>query len=431
MNLLPLDAWFASMGFNQWHAWGFADQDALAVTSSCNPVMFEESSQGYDAVGRADIRSAIETAESRLYQYLGYWPAPKFYDTEITPSRMADKRFTRAGSYDAGWYDRWRNTRLRDNWIVASGIEGLTLVQANAPVTYSDVQSDGYYDYFQIGPIATTITDVREVAIYFNSVDRYDGSAVGETWRVEPIRVTISAGQMTITGKPWLLGRPVLSTGVQPSVINPADPANFASSVDVYRRYVNRDGTTTDTSQAVVYWQTRPCHGWWCCCGGSCCSCATDPFTGAVYDPAAMATATARVGIRDPRRGIVTPAEAAFNATSGVWEGFPTTVCWEPDRFLIRLYAGYPLTSLGLMDKRFHDVVARLAAAELQQSICGCAEAERRVYYWQQDLSKTGADKELFSVSAKQLDNPFGTRRGHWYAWNFVENMARVTGHRV
>ncbi len=415
------------MGFNRWHAFGFRDNEKLAVTSSCSPVMFEESSQGYDAIGRADIREAIDSAEVALYRYMGFWPAPKFYEAEAQFPKLPDRRMVRSGPYDADM--RWRNVRLNDAWIQNCGVEGLTVIQLNAPVTLTDVTGDGYYDYFQVGPIATSLTDPKEIVAFFNANDRWDGTDIDEKWRIQPLQVSISGGQLTIRGRPWLIGLPVLSQGISPDVLDPIDPASFASSLDIYRRFVNTGGTTTDTSQAVVMWETRPCHGWWCCCYG--CTSLSSQFTGAIYDPASTASATARVAIRDGRRGIVCPAEAAFNASTGMWEGFPTSVCWEPDRFLIRLYAGYPLDTDGRMSKRLRDTVARLTAAELQQSICGCAEAERRVYHWQQDLSKVGADKELFSVSAKQLDNPLGTRRGHAYAWNTIEEIARVSGVRL
>lgn len=427
MTLLPLDLWFEVMGFNRWHAWGFADNELLSTANrACSEVMFEDAPQSGDGLGREDIREAIRVAEDAIYRYASFYPAPKFYELSHAYGKLADKRFHRMGPFNAD--GRWKSITLNDSHVQDAGVEGLTLQQENAPVTLVDVNQDEYPEYFQIGPIATTLTDPKEVAVYFSSTDRWDGSGVEERWRVEPLQVTISGGQLTIRGKPWLIGRPILSQGIEPSFINAKDVENFASGLDVYRRFVDRSGTTTATSQGVIYWETRPCHGWWCMCGTSCCSCTTDPFSGAVYDPRATASATARVGIRDSARGVVTPAEAVYDATNGVWNGFPTTICWEPDRVLLRLYAGYPLGPDGLMDRKLRTVIARLAASELQQSICGCAEAKRRVYHWQMDLSKVGADKELFAISPSQLDNPLGTRRGHWFAWNFIENHGRVKG---
>lgn len=427
MSLLPLDTWAEIMGFNRWHFWGFADNDLLSTANQhCSEVMFEDAPQSSDGVGRSDIRLALENAEDLLYRYASFYPAPRFYEVDRSWGKLADKRFHRSRQSNAD--GRWKSIVLQDTWIQDAGIEGLTFVQLDVPVTLVDVNGDSYPEYFQLGPISTTVTDPKEIAVYFGQSDRWDGSAIGERWRVEPLQVTISGGQLTIRGKPWLVGRPVLSQGIEPAWINAKDPASFASGLDVYRRFVDRTGTLTTNSQAVIYWETRPCHGWWCCCGGTCCSCVTQPFSGAIFDPASFASATARVAIRDGRRGVVAPAEAFFNATTQQWEGFPITVCWEPDRVKLRLYAGFPLDTDGLMDRKMRPVVARLAAAEMQQEICGCAEAKRRVFHWQMDLSKVGADKNVFAISASQLDNPLGTRRGHWWAWNAIEDLGRMKG---
>lgn len=429
MTLLPLDTWFELLGFNRWHAFGFSDSELLSTASQhCQEVIFETAPQSADGIGREDIREAIATAEDLVYRIASFYPAPKFYEVEKEIPRLADRRFKRSGSYNADF--SWNSITLQDSWIQDAGIEGLTAIQVDAGCIPIDVNSDGYPEYFEIGPIATTVTDAREITVYFSANDRWDGSGVGESWRIDPIVATISGGFVTIRIKPWLLGRPVLSIGIQPSFLDARDWSNFASSVDVYRRFVDRTGITTDTSQGVVIWETRPCHGWWCCCS-ACGSASLDAYSGSPYDPRATAQAVARVGIRNPQRGVVTPAEATYNATTGTWSAFPSTLCAEPDRVLLRLYAGYPLGTDGQMDRKMRTIVARLAAAELQQSICGCAEAKRRVLHWQQDLSKIGADKEVYAISPEQLDNPLGTRRGHWWAFSSLVDFGRMKGRRV
>jgi hypothetical protein len=421
MNLLPLDTWFELMGFNRWHAWGFADNDALAVTESCDPVLFESANQIGGSLGREDIREAIEGAENLIHEYASFWPAPKFYEVEQTFARLSDHRFSRRGNWNSDW--RWRSMRVEgENWIAASGIEGLTPIQLNAPVSLLDPNNDGYFELFQIGPIPTTLTDASEIACYFNSNDRWDSTPAGDKWRVEPITADIVGGQLTIRGRPWLIGLPLLSQGLNPQHINPVDVASFASSLDVYRRFVDRSGILTTNSQAVVYWETRPSN----------CNCyhqvPTADFSGAINDPAAVASATARVGIRDGRRGVVTPAQATYIVATGLWESFSSSCTDDPDRVLLRLYAGYPSAGDGRMDKKLRDATARLTAAELQQEICGCAEAQRRVFHWQADLSKVGADKQLFASTPSILNNPLGTRRGHWFAWNAILDLGRISG---
>ena len=98
----------------------------------------------------------------------------------------------------------------------------------------------------------------------------------------------------------------------------------------------------------------------------------------------------------------------------------------------IRYLAGYPLDADGQMDATFRELVAIMAAAELGRPISGCAEANRLLFYWQQDLSQTGkGDNDLYATSADILDNPFGSRRGHVYAWRKVLHLARGKGLRA
>jgi hypothetical protein len=85
------------------------------------------------------------------------------------------------------------------------------------------------------------------------------------------------------------------------------------------------------------------------------------------------------------------------------------------------------------MDKRYQVVVARMAAAELARPICACDVANRELYRWQFDLARTsGANDEGYgAVSATDLDNPFGTRRGHVYAWRFVKESRKLVGYSL
>ena len=40
-----------------------------------------------------------------------------------------------------------------------------------------------------------------------------DGAPVGDRWRIEPIQVSLSGTTLTITGRAWLIVRPVLYVG--------------------------------------------------------------------------------------------------------------------------------------------------------------------------------------------------------------------------
>jgi hypothetical protein len=274
------------------------------------------------------------------------------------------------------------------------------------------------------------VTDTSEIVVYFAATDRFSGpdysTDVSDRWRVQPIRASISGGNATIKGPAWLLIRPVLYEGIAnigASGLDPATAANFATTLDVYRRSTDRDGTTSATSQAAIIWETRPCHGWWCC---DCIS----TVSGSAHDPAATALALARVGLRDAVHGIVSIGEATYNASASTWSEECPAWCDAPDRVVVRTLAGYPLDSRGQMDPFWQTVVARFAAAELARPICGCEDANRELFRWQFDLARTSGsgDEAYGAISAKDLDNPFGTRRGHVWAWRAIQTRQQLRG---
>lgn len=417
--LLPLDTFREIAGFNPFHFWQLTNSIA-PLTSKCNSLVYRYSYQNVDAEGRKDIQDAIETAEQRLEEYLGYSVAPKYKEQTLPfPTYLSHSQ-----SYRASWGSdgRWLSVGLMDGYVQNVGVETLSLI-GTATVTYSDADSDGLDDTFTCS-IATAITDPTEIAAYFKASDRLDGESAGAQWRIEPVQVTISAGVATIRGRAWLLVRPVLYEGVAPAHLNPSTTANFATELEIYRRYTNGDGTTDETAQGLLTWETEPA-GWLL---GCCSSIVTDPADSSL-DPAAIATAIARVGIRDARRGIVIPAQSSYNVLSGIWTSINWSACSPPDTVTIRYLAGYDLEG-GAMAKKWQTIVARLAMAELDAPICACQSANKTIHRWQLDLARTGGnnDEQFGAISAADLDNPFGTRRGHVYAWRQVRNLRQLTG---
>lgn len=431
---LPLESFRSIIGFNPFWFWGMADNSevlrpgAQPGLQGCRGVTKEFSWQDRDYAGRQDIRESIARAENMMADQLRYYPAPVYLEETVEWPRLADKRYIRGGPYDAD--DRWLSVKLKYGYIQSSGIEARSSIALASAVTYTDADGDGYLDTASIGPVATTITNVKEIAVYFTSTDRYGyDSALSEQWRIAPLNITISGGQVTIKGPAWMFIRPILLSGLNADDIDPnAAPSPLASTVDIYRHYTDGSSTSVDSSQGVIIWETRPTHGWWCVC--SACN-SSNPFAGSPYDPAATAQAVARVGIRSAKDGVVIPAESTFNSTDGTWSSINWWVCEEPDRVTVRYLAGYPLDPDGQMSVKYRELVAVLAAAELSRPTSGCADANRLLFYWQQDLSKTGNDRELYATSADILDNPFGTRRGHVYAWKKIVHLARGTGLRV
>lgn len=411
--LLPLDIWRHEMGLSPWHFWGLADTRIVPIVANCSDLTFEYSWQGSDAAGREDVRWAIERAEEKLRTYLGYRPAPQYAEETIAWPRVGDAQFMRLRNLDAT--GRRVGVFAPEGYIQQLGIEQLTSIGTAAvgggTLVYSDLFSTGFHDTFTI-TLPTTVTDPAQIAVYFAAADRWDGSDASERWRVQPVMVRISGGNVIITGRRWLVVKPLLYQNPRPNTqgLDPNNAANFVTSLEVYQRTTNTNGNTLTTSQATLVYESSDCGGWG---AGFCCGC-SGLMTN---DPAAQGLVIARSGIRDSRLGLVTPAAAVYDATSGTWGDAACASCYaEPDRVTLRYLAGYPLES-GQMARRWQAVVAKLAAAELKRRICACRESNERLHDLQQDLTLESTETERYAVAPEDLSNPFGTRRGHVQAW--------------
>ena len=418
-NLLPLETWRNILGYHPYHF--FQLSNSTIPLDGCNDLVWSYPWLSADAASRQDVRNAIISAESILTRYLNFSPAPRYVEQTYPWPVLADGG-QRWGPIGADW--RWLTVPTDEGYVQAVGTEQLTLLGTPA-LAYSDPDGDGLLDTWTL-TIATTITDASQIAVYYAAADRLNGASVGDDWRILPVTITFLGGTATIRGRSWQVVKPILYEGFASNALDPSVIGNFVTTLDVYSRTTATNGTTVTTSQGVITWETRPCHGWWCCCDT--CASQSTAFAGSPFDPAAVAQAVARVGIRDKRHGLLTPAEASFDTTTGVWSALDWTVCSQPDRVTLRYLAGYPLAPDGIMAEPYRTVVARLAAAELARNLCGCTEANRSLYHWSFDLSQTARGDELFGISPENLNNPIGSRRGQVYAWKFIMDQQQLTG---
>lgn len=432
MNLLSLEDWRRLMGLHPYYFYNLTTGGVEPIypnskpSSACIAYVRKYAWQGADMLGREDVEQAIETAEKKLRDYLGYSIAPEYREETVPWSTYYDKSRDRYAGYEPS--GKFIGVRLPNSGnIQAVGVETLTSIGtvSGASLVISDADGDGLSDTFT-ATIATTVTDTDQIALYFATADRLDSEALSEKWRIRPVKVTISAGTATIVGRYWLLAKPIKYEGVLSQPLDPTVVGNFVSSLLVYRRYTNPDGNTLDTSQAVLIWETRPCHGWWCCCG-DCSDLSYSPADSSL-DPAAQGMAIARAGVRDARMGVVNVGGAVLNTTTSIWSAAGWATGYEPDRAIVRTYAGYPLEN-GNVSQRWQTIVARMAAAEMTKPICACEPANKQVAQWAFDLARTGGNNdERFAISAQDLDNPFGTRRGQVMAWKDVKALRLTPG---
>lgn len=422
MTLLPIETWRRLISYHPFHFYGLSNS-SIAPVSSCNDLVVQYGYQASNAAGRAEIIEAIQAAEDKFISYLRYAPSLHFVEELLQWPTYHETglRYRNTVSVDG----RWMTVLLKEGKTHSIGKETLTLIDT-VTLTYSDADGDGLNDTFTAtSTLTTTETDINNIDIYFASADRLDNEAAGEAWKIAPVQKTINAnGTVTILGRSWMLVRPILYQGLNATPSNPLDPStagNFVTTLDIYRHYADPNGLTVNDSQAVLIWATSPSFA--SCCGG-----ASVSYTpGSSSDPASFYQAIARAGIQNAEIGEVNPASASYDATNSVWNSIAWGLCTPPNRVRVRYRAGELPAANGQMSSKFQTVLARLACAELVTRPTACDIANRELYRWQFDLSRSaGVNDEQYQISQSDLNNPLGTRAGQVQAWKFIQDNANV-----
>jgi hypothetical protein len=426
MSWLTLDQFCNVISYHPYHFFGLGDNDKLRPTSACNTYVREYGWQGFDSAGRNDVVRAIDQAESKIRNFLGYALMPHYVEETIPWPKYLDQRLFRYGASGANGFRL--PIKLSEGKVLAIGVETKTLV-GSINVTYSDANGDGVNDTFTLDPIPTTLTDPSKFKVYFSIGERFDDTTLSERWQIRPITVKFLGGNAIISGRIWLASKPALKdraanlTAYAP--IDPSVTSNFPATMDVYTCTTKTDGQTISDSQCVLLWETFPCEGWWCCGWDNLNWTPTD----ARFDPAGVGMAIGRVGIRDAELGIVLPAQALYNSTNGQWFESWNALWREPNRVTIRYYAGDALAADGELKQEWQTLIARMACAELMDRLCSCDIANKEIYRWQVDFTaRKSLAGDSFNAQPGDLENPFGTRAGHIEAWRRLKILAKMHG---
>lgn len=417
MSGLSLTEWLFAMGVNPWHCNQLVC-NLLPLNAKCDTITYEQSWMWADRAGRKNIRDAIEEAEQLLFQYQHVWPSPRFRTITLPYPQPLNKQTYWRGDYDLT--GRWMSLNLPEGYVSAAGYEH-DETPVVAALTFADLDSDTLFETATCTALVPSGTTAEQVAVQFLAADC---GPVTPQPQIKPRSVSVSGINATITFNAWDLVKPIktcspVAATYDPLILPPTATTPYAASVEVYRKWCDPGGLTDDTAQAVLIWETAPWPSWAMCCW---------PSGGSSADPAALATALARVTIRDGQAGIVALGQAAYSTTLGQWvHPCDWSICRAPDRVLLRYQAGIPLTNLLTMAEPYRTVVARLAAAELERPICACTPANKELGEWQLDVTRTGATDEIYQAP-EDATNPLGPRRGHLQAWRHIKNKVRTVG---
>lgn len=403
---LSLSAWAKIFGMHPLHF----NQVRLDTNLHCDQILFQHEWQTADHVSREEIARAIAEAESNIELYLGYRLTPTW---EVDEWRETIKPFRpEMVSYNGHDVRGFLNT-VRANWgyMISGGVEAKTLIDADAAITYSDEDGDGYFETATV-TVSTTVQDINEICVFYPGRDGDDG------WEIRPIEVVINAGTATITFRRELA---VISSKLDAFDIEGAEAIgtedeDFLEEVDVYRRY------NDPQTQVTMMWEP-PAGGLCGTCGGSgCSSCSYSVQTGCLL-------------LRgDPRQSILAYHPAEWDEDELEFTSTSWSVSRQPDIVRLYYYAGWRNKSqryVSRMSPEWERIVAYYAASLLDRPPCDCSKGNWA--YWRQDLTLITGDEDgrpVFRDPSGLLgnsiqDNPFGSRRGAVNAWRHVSKMLR------
>lgn len=307
-----------------------------------NPIWFQSQ--------RDMLNYYLAEAQAEIEQVINYPLCPTYIAAEELP-------------YQFPIHTRWTK-------IIEPGQRAESIIASVSVISYATEPAT-------IGPIATTVTDVNEVRIFYPNSDR----------EIEARRVTITGGNVTIQiPKCRLVAANALDT--PEGGLDYADAANFLTTVDIKRVY------TDNSVNAQMVWLHRNSAGDCPQCG--CLRCGEH-------------TEDVCLTVHNPNTGALAGLRATYSV--GVWTPF-CSHCYSSAANLIRVYykAGLQVTDLIA-----ENAVLRLAHAKMPTAICGCSVLKSM---WERD-------NRIPEFLTRERENcPFGMSDGAWTAWKFANALA-------
>lgn len=410
--MLHLQDWFRQFQFHPWHSNQLSNQ-TLKLTSIANSLVYEYGWQNANRAGRYDIRQSIRQSSEMFAKYAGFYPAYHHVESYIKYPQLGDYRLLNYTSSD--YYGHFLGIQLPEGYVHTLGYWN-TQGTSTENVTYSDQDNDGVFETATVQwsiPVGCT---AEEIVVQFSSSDVLYTDE-DQSYNIKPRNIVIVAGTATITIDAWQMvapikyTMPVTQTSYDPAILPPNANSPYVSTVVVSRQWCDSSGTTLETAQAVLIWETEPCPPFalpW-------------TFTTHTPDPSQLRYAIARGNIRDVLNGIVYLGESVYDVNNATWSGRVNFSLYRPpDKVLVRYYAGQNSPYLDT-------AIGRLSAAELNRPICAAEDANRQLANWQFDVARTGASDELYAQPS-DYGNPLGSRRGHIYAWRVIQQTQRMVG---
>lgn len=403
--------------------------------TGCNEFWYQGAYQaGASHVTRDDLAQAIVQAERDLANFWNMPICPEEKCVVLPYNGGCGNVYNNSyGSYTTyGSYGSPRATGrnyglylINDDPVLALGRQCLTELCTADAVIY-DRNGDEYTTKNNVDCPQKVVLECEAVTgMVCEEVEVYHVDHVGERiYRVEPRRVTIREGVLTIEIDPWLAVRPelwddtaecgiCLSNNTAP-ILDLLDPAAYPDALVVTRRFFD-----PALPAAEFGWRGNP----GCSCG-SCSICQLSTCPGCL------------VGNAYPAPGAVQVARARWDTDTLAWVADTTCQACsrEPDYVKLYYWHGYTSWSRCVAPAAFdcteaETIVAMLAASRLLKHVCHCScdKAADRLEDLQATMNFSNRNEGSYFISMDLVNNPFGTRRGevdaYRRAWAIKQNM--------
>jgi len=292
---------------------------------------------------------------------------------------------------------------LRHGRFIASGRRAVQMAGLRSVVvTYSDADSDGFYETATVVAAAPTGAVLKEMKVYF------EGHNGDREWEIrEPRTTSLVAGSFTATFWTWQMIKPstkeALPTNATVAVAIPAvnlntfPSADLVANVDVYREYndFTQPGAIFKTNEVGVI---------------------PSETDGYLYT-------------QDPAGDIVVPIQADYDVIAGQWG--ESNACDLYQYVNLWYYSGYvdpkykPRIVQDMLSDSLAKAIAYMATARTERIFMSNNNAVSLAVALRNDyaIMTRGANRY---VNPDLLNNPFGTRKGEYDAWNIVKNFKKT-----
>lgn len=402
---LPLATWAKFLGLHPLH---FEQVRLPDVNENvhCSNIWFQHEWQTADATSREEVARAIAAAEEKIENALGYRLAPTW---EVDEWQTTQRYFRRElVNLNAGDIAGFKQVLRADwGWMISGGIKAKTLISAARPITYTDSNSDSYFETATV-QVTTTALDKNEIAVYYPGKDGED------EWEIRPTEVSISGGVATITFRRELAVIESLQEAfeIESGEAIGTNNAHFLTNVDVYRKY------NDPQTQANFLWEPSV-SGWCTACNGEGCEVCSYTTQGGCL-----------ILRSNPRNSMVGYSPGIWDNDLDQFESEPWAIARQPDIARLYYYAGWrdkTAKYVSRITEKWGRVVAYMSASMLDRPPCECSEDVWKK--WREDLTLTAGDEEgrpFYRDPSGVIDNPFGTRRGEVNAWREVRQLIRA-----